>query len=156
MENATAIADFKDGLRLLRDGHPSEAIECLSRAAESERQNPYYLSFLGVSFARGRRKWAEALELCETAVKLKRDEAQLYLNLAEVYLCAERRDKAIKTLDAGLAYLGKDSRLMQARSRLGKRGSSVLPFLDRGHFLNVSLGKFRHRALRSLRKSDDA
>jgi predicted Zn-dependent protease len=153
MGDTTAIADFKDGLRLLRDGHPSEAFDCLSRAAEVEKQNPYYLSFLGVSLARAQKKWAAAVELCEAALKQKRDEAQLYLNLAEVYVSAERRDKAVKILDAGLTHLGKDPRLVQARSRLGKRSSPVLPFLDREHFLNVILGKLRHQMLKSLRKS---
>lgn len=150
MGDMTAIAEFKDGLRLLRDGHPGEAFASLSRAADMEKQNPFYQSFLGVSLARSQGKWEVATELCEAALKMKRDEAQLYLNLAEVYSCAGRRDKAIKTLNAGLTYLGKDSRLTAARNRLGKRASPVLSFLDRSHFLNVSLGKLRHRFLKSL------
>jgi hypothetical protein len=35
---------------------------------------------------------------------------------------------------------------------LGKRCSPVLPFLERGHFLNRSLGKLRHRMARGPRR----
>lgn len=156
MGDTTAIAEFKDGLRLLRDGHPGEAFNSLTRAAEIEKQNPFYQSFLGVSLARSQGKWDTATELCEAALKMKRDEPQLYLNLAEVYACAGRRDKAVKILDSGLTYLGKESRLMLARNRFGKRSSVTLPFLDRSHFLNISLGKLRQRFLKSLGKSADA
>jgi hypothetical protein len=36
---------------------------------------------------------------------------------------------------------------------LGKRSSPVLPFLERGHFLNRGLGKLRHRLLTASKKS---
>ena len=86
------------------------------------------------------------------AVSLRRDEAQFYLNLAEVHVSAGRRDDAIEILDAGSIYCRTDARIKQLRGSLGRRGSPVLPFLQRGHFLNSSLGKLRHRALGSLRK----
>lgn len=155
MGDTTAIAEFRDGLRLLRDGHPSEAFALLNRAAELEKQNPFYLSFLGVSIARSQRKWEAASELCEAALKMKRNEAQLYLNLAEVYASAGRRDKAVKVLDTGMTHLGKDSRLTVARNKFGRRSSPPLPFLDRDHFLNKSLGKLRYRTMKFLRKSSD-
>jgi Flp pilus assembly protein TadD len=146
MAQDSALSEFKQGIGLLRNGHPAEAVEYLRHAAELEQQNPYYLSFLGVSIARAQRKWAPAVKLCETAINLKRSEAQLYLNLAEVYVSADRRDDAVAVLDKSLIYLGIDARIRQARANLGKRGSPVLPFLQREHILNRSLGKLRHRA----------
>jgi Flp pilus assembly protein TadD len=151
MERNTALAEFKQGITLLRNGYSAEAVEYLQQAAELEQQNPYYLSFLGVSIARAQRKWAAAVTFCEVALTLKRNEAQLYLNLAEVYLSAGRRDDAIETLDKGLRFCQDDVRIGRVRASLGKRGVPVLPFLERGHVLNCGLGKLRHRTLGRLR-----
>ena len=153
MADNSALAEFKQGINLLRNGHSADALEYLRRAAEWEQQNPYYLSFLGVATGRALRKWASAVKLCETALNMKRNEPQLYLNLAEVYVSAGRRDDAVVTLDTALRNCGADVRIRQLRSSLGKRSSPVLPFLDRGHFLNRSLGKVRHRVLGRQQKT---
>jgi Flp pilus assembly protein TadD len=145
MAEDSALSEFKLGVKLLRKGEPGEAFQYLRHAAELDQKNPYYLSFLGVSVARSQRKWAAAVELCEKALSLRRNEAQLYLNLAEVYLSAGQRDDAVAVLDKGLIYFGADARIKRARANLGKRRSPVLPFLDRGHILNRSLGKLRRR-----------
>ena len=147
MAENSGLAEFKQGISLLREGHSSEALEYLRRASELKQQNPYYLSFLGVAMARAERKWPAALELCKTAANMRRNEAQLYINLAEVYVSAARRDEAVATLDRAFKYCGADARLTRMRAKLGKRSSPVLPFLDRGNALNRSLGKLRHRVL---------
>jgi Flp pilus assembly protein TadD len=149
------LDDFKQGVSLLRKGHSSKALEYLRRAAELKQQNPYYLSFLGVSMARAEGKWTAAVELCKTAINLKRKEAQLYVNLAEVYVSAGRRDRAVETLDTALIYCKTDARITRMRGRLQKRRSPVLPFLERGNLLNRSLGKLRYRVLKHLLKSED-
>jgi Flp pilus assembly protein TadD len=153
MAEHSALDEFKQGVKLLRNGQSAEALEYLRHAAELNQQNPYYLSFLGVSVARAQRKWAPAVQLCETALVLKRNEVQLYLNLAEVYVAAGRRDDAVAVLDRGLLYSRLDVRVRRARAQLGKRNSPVLPFLERGNLLNVYLGKLRHRVLGGSRKS---
>jgi Flp pilus assembly protein TadD len=153
MTDNSALAEFKQGVKLLRDGYSAEAFEYLQHAAELEQHNPYYLSFLGVSVARAHRKWDAAVKLCEMALSLRRNEAQFYLNLAEVYVSAGRRDGAIEILDTALRYCPADARIKQVRGSLGRRGSPALPFLERGHFLNWSLGKLRHRTVVRLRKS---
>ncbi len=145
MAENSGLAEFKQGISLLRDGHSSEALEYLRRATELKQQNPYYLSFLGVAMARAQRNWPAALELCKTAASMRRNEAQLYVNLAEVYVSAERRNEAVETLDAALKYCGADARITRIRAKLGRRSSPVLPFLDRGNALNRSLGRLRHR-----------
>jgi Flp pilus assembly protein TadD len=153
MAEHSALDEFKQGVKLLRNGQSAEALEYLRHAAELNQQNPYYLSFLGVSVARAQRKWAQAVQLCETALSLRRNEVQLYLNLAEVYVAAGRRDDAVAVLDRGLLYSRLDVRVRRARAQLGKRNSPVLPFLERGNLLNVYLGKLRHRVLGGSRKS---
>ena len=110
--------------------------------------------FSGWGIARAERKWEQAAELCEIAVQLRRNESQFHLNLAEVYASAGRRDKALDTLDAALAFFGEDERLERARSRVEQRRSPMLPFLTRDHFLNRTLGKLRHHTLRRLGKEN--
>jgi Flp pilus assembly protein TadD len=156
MEDAFAVTEFKHGVVLLRNGRADEAVDYFRRAVEGEKHNPYYLSFFGLSVGRAEKKWKAALEFCEAALRLKRNEAQLYLNLAEIYVSAGRREEAVKTLDTALRYCAVDSRLKRARSRLGKRGSAILPFLQRQNVLNRNLGKLRHRVLKQLRKSQES
>jgi Flp pilus assembly protein TadD len=148
-----ALTEFKLGIKLLQKGHAAESYEYFRHAAELEQKNPYYLSFLGVSVARGQRKWAPAAELCEMALSLRRNEVQLYLNLAEVYVSAGRRDDAVEVLDRGLLHFRVDARISRARAKLGKRSSPVLSFLEREHFLNRSLGKLRHQVTGRVGKS---
>jgi len=146
------VANFKQGIRLLKDGHAKEALALFRLSFECEKHNPYYLSYLGLSIARAERKWEQATELCEIAVQFKKGEIQFYLNLAEVFVLSRRRERAFDTLDAALEIFGEDERLRQARSRLEKRRSPVLSFFPRDHFLNEKLGKLRHHALKRLRK----
>jgi Flp pilus assembly protein TadD len=155
MADQPALAEFKEGIRLLRDGHPADAYEYFRRASELDKQNPYYLSFTGLSVSRARQKWVDPVALCETALSLKRNETQLYLNLAEVYESARRQDDAVLVLEKGLIYCKGDNRIARARANLGRRRPPVLPSLDRGHFLNRTLGKLRHRVSGSLRKSEN-
>jgi hypothetical protein len=69
------------------------------------------------------------------------------LNLAEVYTSAGQREEALITLDRGLASLGPNTRIQQARLKLGRRRSPALPFLDRQNIVNKYLGALRHRIL---------
>ena len=133
---------------MLKNGYAQNALAPLRRAFESEKRNPYYLSFLGLALARAERKWDQACDFCEVAVQLKRQEVQFHLNLAEVYQLSGRRTKAMEALDAALELFSNDQRLKRARSRIEKRRSPVLSFLDRDNVLNKHLGKLRHRALK--------
>ena len=155
MPDDPGLADFKQGVSLLRKGQSSEALGYLRRAADLEQQNPYYLSFLGVCLARAQSRWTAAVELCKTAINMKRKDAQLYMNLADVYVSAGRRDRAFEILDTALIYCKGDARIIRARGRLQKRRPPVLQFLERGNVLNRSLGQLRHRMLRRLGKSED-
>lgn len=155
MPDDSSLSDFKQGVALLRKGQPSGALEYLRCAAWAQQQNPYYLSFLGVCLARAENKWTAAVELCKTAINMKRKEPQLYMNLADVYVSAGRRDRAFETLNTALIYCKADARIIRARGRLRKRRPPVLPFLERGNLLNRSLGRLRHRVLRRLGKSAD-
>jgi tetratricopeptide (TPR) repeat protein len=148
-------AEFTEGIKLLKNEYPQKALERLQRAYECDKHNPYYISFLGLSIARAQRKWDKASELCEMAVQLRPTEMQFHLNLGEVYASAGLREKALDKLDRALERFGQDARLKQARSRIEKRRSPLLPILGREHFLNRELGKLRHRTLKHLGKSSN-
>jgi len=144
-DGSVGLDEFKQGLALLRDGSPQKALPHLRRALKVEQNNPYYLSFLGLATALAEKKWADAELLCEMALRMKRNEARLYLNLAEVYTKAGRRGDAMETLALGLQYAGRTPVLVRALERIRVRRPHVLPFLCRGHFLNRRLGMLRHR-----------
>jgi Flp pilus assembly protein TadD len=150
MSDEAGLTDFKHGIEFLRKGQPDKAAECFRHATQHKQQNPYYISFLGVSMARSQGQWAAAVDLCKTAVNLKRNDAQLYLNLAEAYVSAGRRDIAVQTLDTASRQCGPDKRIVRMRGTLGKRRQPVLSFLPRDNFLNHGLGKLRHRLLLRL------
>src|SRR5260370_20905922 len=103
----------------------------MRRATELDKNNPYYMSYLGVVLARSEEKWGEAERLCDLAVRMKRNQAQLYLNLAEVYIAAGRRDEALEVLEAGLKYARPHIPLHLANKRLVPRKTPVLTFLAR-------------------------
>jgi Flp pilus assembly protein TadD len=150
MLDTEAFREFKQGLALLRDDYAVKALPHMRRAAELDKNNPYYMSYLGVVLARSEEKFGEAERLCDAAVRMKRNQAQLYLNLAEVYSSAGRRDEALEVLEAGLKYARRDIRLTIAKNRLVPRKTPVLNFLSRQHLLNRQLGKIRHRALQAF------
>ena len=142
-----SFSEFKEGVKLLKNDYPQKALVKLQSAFDSDKNNPYYISFLGVSIARAQQNWSQATELCDRAVQLKPKEIQFYLNLAEVYALAGRRGMSLCKLDFALGLFGDDTRLKRARSKVEKRRTPVLPFLGREHFLNRAFGKLRHRIL---------
>jgi Flp pilus assembly protein TadD len=150
MAEADAVAEFKEGMSLLRSNYARKALPYFSRALELDKTNPFYLSYLGVAMAAGERNWDAGEELCTQAIKMRRTQPELYLNLADVYRLAGKRQEAIETLTQGLQMTKRDPRIAEALNRYGSRRSPVLPFLDRNNFLNRELGKLRYRVMRSL------
>src|SRR5258708_11833357 len=133
MLDTEAFREFKQGLAFLRDDYAVKALPHMRRAAELDKNNPYYMSYLGVVLARSEEKFGEAERLCDAAVRMKRNQAQLYLNLAEVYSAAGRRDGALGVLEAGLKYPRRDIRLTIAKNRLVAAKTAGLSFLSPPH-----------------------
>ena len=153
MMDTEAFREFKTGLTLLRDNYANRALNHIQKAAELEKNNPYYMSYLGVALARTQQKWADAERLCDNAVRMKRNQAQLYLNLAEVYLSAGRKEDAREALLAGMKYARRDVRLSIAMAKLTPRRPPVFTFLERKHPLNRHFGLLRHRTLTVMGRS---
>jgi tetratricopeptide (TPR) repeat protein len=146
------MVEFREGLELLKNEYPDKALLKLRKAFESDKRNPYYISFLGLTIARAEQNWEQALDLCETAVKLNSKEIKFHLNLIEVYALAGWREKALRKLDSASKLFGNDARLKRFRAKVVERRTPVLSFLGRGHFLNRELGKLRHRMLKRRAK----
>ncbi len=147
MDHRVARSEFKRGLTLLRERRPEIALPHMRRAVALRENDPYYLSYFGVAIALAKKKWATAELYCQTALLMKRDQARLHLNLAEVYLSAGRRHDAVETLKRGLRCVRRPWLLIRALSRVVVRRPPLLPFLDRRHFLNYYVGMVRHRIL---------
>jgi predicted Zn-dependent protease len=145
------MSDFKECLKSLRDGEPEEALSHARRALGVAPKNPFYLSYTGLLAALAERRYADAEMLCQEALAMKHNHAQLYLNLAEVYFQAGRTQEAIATLEKGMVSAGRDFRLRRALQKIGVRREPVFAFLHRSHPLNQRLGKLRHRFSRAPR-----
>ncbi len=150
MIDTEAFAEFRKALGYLRDDYSEKALSHIRRASELEEENPFYRSYLGLTLARAEQKWDEAEELCSAALKCKRDQPQLYLNLAEVYVSAGRKQDAVEALLMATKYAQRDGRIYRMLNQLSSRRQPVLPFLHRSHFLNRCLGIWRHRALKVI------
>jgi len=150
MIQVEAFQEFRAGLAFLRGGDADKALPHLKCALEEEPANPFYISYMGVAIAATERKWADAEELCRSAIRMSRRQAQLYLNLAEVYVAADRKQDAADILVRGLRYAPHDQRLKIGLNRLATRRPPVVGFLPRAHKVNRGLGKLRHHAMQVL------
>lgn len=142
-----AFREFREGLAMMRDGEAEKAKALLRQASERDPENPYYLSYYGLSLAYAEGRWEDAERLCHTAVCRNRRQAQLHLNLAEVYAASGRKQAASDALARGLHYIPQDMRLQSEFGKLATRRPPVLRFLPRTHLLNRTLGLVRHRVL---------
>ena len=152
MAEVDATNEFKEGLAMLRNNYASKAVPHFAQAVEHDKMNPFYLSYLGVAIAASTRNWDSAEDLCTQALKMKRTQPELYLNLADVYRLAGKRQDAVETLSLGLTMTKRDPRIAETLTKYGYRRPPVFPFLERDHFLNRELGKLRYRMMRSLGK----
>jgi predicted Zn-dependent protease len=150
MIHVESFQEFRTGLAFLRGGDANKALGHLRAALDHEPANPFYISYLGVALAASEQKWAEAEKLCHSAMRMNRRNAQLYLNLAEVYVAADRKQDAADILARGLHYAPHDQRLNMALDRLAMRRPAVLAFLPRQHAINRNLGRIRHHAMQAL------
>lgn len=143
----SGVPEFKEALRLLRDGHRNEALLHVQRAFRLVPQNPFYMSYTGLLMATVEKRFAEAESLCKEALRIQHNHAQLYLNLAEMYQTAHRKADAIDVLKKGFVSTGRDRRVRSALYKYQLRRPPLFGFLSRSNPLNRILGKWRHRLL---------
>jgi tetratricopeptide (TPR) repeat protein len=102
------------------------------------------LSYFGLCLALITRKFKPAIDLCKRALELQFYSGDHHANLAQVYLAAGNRKKALEAVEAGLRIHPEDDYLIAVRRSLGVRARPAVPFLGRSNPINVSLGQARH------------
>lgn len=102
------------------------------------------LSHFGLCLALVQKKFKPAIDLCKRAIELQFYNVDHYANLARVYVAAGNRKKAIEIVEQGLKAHAEDETLMEVRRELGVRARPPVPFLDRAHPINITLGQARH------------
>jgi tetratricopeptide (TPR) repeat protein len=143
---------------------PSELEETLKRGIHAVRKEDYLLgfnlfselykagfvqgtveglSYYGLTLAILKRKYREAVELCQKAIKQQFLDPYHYVNLAKVYVAMEQRKKAIQTLESALAQMPRNKVVIAYWKTIGLRGRPPIPFLSRDNPLNKALGRKR-------------
>lgn len=136
---ATRGEDYLRALTIFLDVYGTEDAPPLNNAKAASG-----LSYFGLALALVSRKFKTAIDLCKRAIDLEFYHGDHYANLARVYVAAGNRKKAIETAEQGLKVAPEDEDLIRVRDELGIRGRPAVPFLDRSHPINVTLGQARH------------
>jgi len=146
---------LEDGLSLgyayVKEANYKEALTCFRPVMAAYEDDPSsevpakLLSYFGLALALGENRINEAVTYCTTAVKKEFYHPELYVNLARVYLKANRRYKAVNVLFKGLKVDGEDPGILSELHKLGIRSKPVFSFLHRGHMVNKHLGLLMSR-----------
>lgn len=136
---ATREEDYLRALTIFLDIYGTEDAPPLNAAKAASG-----LSYFGLALALVSRKFKTAIDLCKRAIDLEFYHGDHYANLARVYVAANNRKKALETVEQGMKVAPEDEDLLRARAELGVRSRPAVPFLDRSHPINVTLGQARH------------
>jgi Flp pilus assembly protein TadD len=135
---------FEKALLHLNQHQPEEALGLLKEAVEAEPGNPWYRSYYGLCLGRLKR-FAEAEKHCQAAIDLNLSKAQFYVNMGEVYLLGGHKKLAHRMFTEADKWEKDHPQAKRFLKQMGHRRKPVVPFLDRDHPVNISLGKIRHK-----------
>jgi len=142
---------FLLGCAYLKEANYPEALSYFRRMLSAYEEDPSsvvppeLLSYFGLALALGENRIKEAVTYCTTAIKKEFYRSEFYINLAHVYLTANRRSSAVDVLYKGLKIDNQDPGILAELRKLGVRRKPVLGFLTRGHLLNKYLGLITSR-----------
>jgi tetratricopeptide (TPR) repeat protein len=147
--------DYLDEVKfLLRKKSNKRALELLIQALGRYPSEPFLLSYYGCLEAIINRKYADGIEICLKAITLL-DEGMsfgqeifyptFYLNLGRAYVVAKKRKEAVRAFKKGLTYDKENKDLLWEMSKLGRRRSPALPYLNRSNPLNKYIGMILHK-----------
>ena len=156
-----AMAEVAEkGIELCKEGCWDEGLVCLSNISDMSTMDPALIgrvySYLGLGIAIRQDRVREGIELCERAIRLEFYDPIHYIHLAKIQIYSGRKRAALRTIRDGLRIAPENRMLKRLRCLFGFRRPPVLPFLDRAHFLNVTLGRWRHNLFGPILAADDA
>lgn len=150
MLNQQAEESYRNGMQLLADGRPRDALAFFRGAIELEdgqsgggRGDARYLSFCGLSLCLSREDIHKAIGCCRGAAKLDPTRPDVWWNLGRVAMVARRRGEAYRALRYGLRLDPNHQGMRTDLKRLGIRRRPPISFLPRSHKANVFLGRLR-------------
>jgi len=149
----------QQGIALCREGAWDEGLVCLTNIADMSRLETALIgkvySYMGLGIAIRQDRVREGIELCERAIRLEFYEPVHYVHLAKIQIYGGRKRAALRTIRDGLRVAPNHGTLKKLRCLFGFRRPPVFPFLDRCNWLNMFLGRWRHRVLGPILVADD-
>jgi tetratricopeptide (TPR) repeat protein len=147
----TTRKDVDEAIQLARSGDHLHALNMFLEIYGTDNAPPIRspkdaagLSYFGLTLALVKKEYKAAVELCKRAIDLEFYNGDHYANLSRVYLAAGKRKAAVDTAESGLKLQPDNAQLLSARRALGVRARPAVPFLNRDHPINVSIGQQRH------------
>lgn len=142
---------------LLAQGDAEAAMQRLRPVFDADRAHAQVRSWYGLSLGLSQRRYHEALDLCQSAVKQEFFNPELYVNVAQLNLAFGFRAESLRYLRRARMIDPGNEAIHQLLEELGPRRRPVFSFLPRRHLLNRWLGSLRHAFVRrSPRHEPDA
>lgn len=128
---------------LLAEGDAEGAMQCLRPVFDDHPAHAQLRSQYGLAMGLARRRYHEALDLCQSAVKQEFFNPDLYVNVARLNLAYGFKGEALRYLRRARMIDPANQAIAELFEHLGARSAPVLPFLPRRHLLNRWLGSAR-------------
>jgi tetratricopeptide (TPR) repeat protein len=129
---------------LLEQGDAEAAMQKLRPVFDDDRAHAQVRSWYGLALGLARRRYQEALDLCQSAVKQEFFNPDLYVNVAQLNLAFGFKAESLRYLRRARMIDPGNQAIRRLLEELGPRSAPVLPFLPRRHVLNRWLGGARH------------
>ena len=146
------------GVKLLKEGKYWDALNAVKAAIEKagydiDNMPPNYLSYLGLATALAEKRYRDAAELCEKALKKEFYNPVFYLNLGRVYLAGGHKRKAVNVFNRGLSIDKNHKGIIEELNKVGVRRNPIVSFLPRKNVLNKLLGSLTHKKKKAKAKA---
>ena len=134
--------------KLLQQGEAEAAMQKLRPVFDDDRAHAQVRSWYGLTLGLARRRYHEALDLCQSAVKQEFFNPDLYVNVAQLNLSFGFKAESLRYLRRARMIDPGNQAIARLLAELGPRNAPVLSFLPRRHVLNRWFGSLRHLVTR--------
>jgi len=110
-------------------------------------------SYYGLCIAVLHKRYSDAFKFCRVSIRVQRLNVEHYENLGKIHLLARNRKGAVEALYNGLQYEQNHKSINKILDRIGCRREPIFTFLPRDNFINIYLGKIRHRRFERRREA---